>query len=111
MPVFDLATIASKDLVPGYPAKLIHTENMTLSFLEVKAGCTLPEHSHFHEQISIVMEGEFQLTIDGEPIRFGPGKIVLIPSNAKHSGLAITDCKLMDVFNPVREDYRALGEK
>ena len=108
MPVIDLSTIIPKTIVTGYDAKFVHTEGMTFSFIEVKAGASLPAHSHFNEQVSIIMEGSFQLTIDGEPIVFGPGTLVVIPSNAVHAGLAITDCKIMDVFNPVREDYRNL---
>ena len=34
------------------------------------------------------------------------GEIVCIPSNQWHYGKAITDCVLMDVFTPVREEYR-----
>ena len=107
MSKIELASIAPKMLIDGYLARFIHTENMTFSFVEVQKGKVLPEHSHLNEQVSIMMEGEFELTLDGEPIRFGPGSVIVIPSNAKHSGLAITDCKLMDVFYPVREDYRA----
>ena len=111
MPKIDLSTIGPKTLIDGYLARLIHTENMTFSFVEAAAGKTLPEHSHMHEQVSIMLEGEFELTLNGEPIRFGPGSVIVIPSNAKHSGLAITDCKLLDVFYPVREDYRKLSEE
>jgi len=32
--------------------------------------------------------------------------IVTIPSNVTHSGRAMTQCKLRDVFCPVREDYK-----
>jgi len=108
MPVIELASLPPKTIVTGYEARFIHTAGMTFSYLEVKAGASLPSHSHFHEQVSHVLEGTFQLTIEGEPIIFGPGTVVVIPSNAVHSGLAITDCKIIDVFNPVREDYRNL---
>lgn len=108
MPKIDLASITAKEICPGYTARFVHTENMTFSYLDVKAGAALPAHSHPHEQVAHVLEGEFQLTLDGQPIRFGPGEVVVIPSHMKHSGLAITDCVLLDVFNPVREDYRAL---
>ena len=110
MSKIDLSSIEPKALIDGYLARFIHTENMTFSFVDVIAGKTLPEHAHFNEQVSIMLEGEFELTLNGEPIRFGPGEVIVIPSNAKHSGLAITDCKIMDVFYPVREDYRKLSE-
>lgn len=108
MPIYNLSEIHPKTIVAGYDAKFIHTSGMTFSYLEVKAGASLPEHSHIHEQVSHVLEGSFQLTIEGEPLIFGQGTVVVIPSHAMHSGLAITDCKILDVFNPVREDYRNL---
>lgn len=108
MPKIDLESIAPKQLAPGLMARFVHSEHMTLSFVEVTAGSMLAEHAHPHEQVATVIEGEFELTVAGEPIIFGPGSVVVIPSNVRHSGRAITDCKLLDVFNPVREDYRAL---
>ena len=58
------------------------------------------------EQISQVLEGKFELTINGESKVYEPGGVVIIPSNIPHGGAAITDCKLLDIFSPVREDYR-----
>jgi quercetin dioxygenase-like cupin family protein len=108
MPIIELASIQPKTIVAGYDAKFIHTSGMTFSYRDVNAGASLPAHSHVHEQVSHVLEGSFQLTIEGEPVIFGPGTVVVIPSNKIHSGIAITDCKILDVFNPVREDYRNL---
>lgn len=105
----DIHEVAPIELSPGYTARIIHTERMTFSFLEVKAGAASAAHSHPHEQAALLMEGEFELTIDGNAIRFGPGSLIVIPPNVLHSGLAITDCKLMDVFTPVREDFRNRG--
>jgi len=110
MPKIELSSIKPKELIAGYLARFIHTPNMSFSFVDVTAGKTLPEHAHTNEQVSIMLEGEFELTLNGEPIRFGPGEVIVIPSNVKHSGLAITDCKILDVFCPVREDYKAMSE-
>ncbi|MFK7951800.1 MAG: cupin domain-containing protein [Ekhidna sp.] len=101
----NLDDINPKEILPGYTVRFVHSEKMTMAFWDVKAGSPLPEHAHHHEQIANVMEGEYELTINGETQRLKPGQVAVIPSNVPHSGIAITDCKLMDIFAPVREDY------
>lgn len=106
MPFINLKDVKGNEIVKGYLAKFIHTENMTFSYWDVMAGSVLPEHTHPHEQISIMIEGRFILTIEGEAKEVIPGMISVIPSNNKHLGEAISDCRIMDVFYPVREDYK-----
>ena len=108
-PVFQqFADIKTKEIAPGFFSKLIHTANNTINFIEVAAGNSVPDHAHIHEQLSFVIEGQFQLTVNGEVQLLDASMFAVIPSNVRHSGLAITDCKLIDVFSPVREDYRSL---
>jgi quercetin dioxygenase-like cupin family protein len=102
---YNLDSVPQFEILPGYHSRMIHTASMTTAFLEVKAGAVAPEHYHMHEQITIVTKGEFELTIDGRPQIYRPGMIAVIPSNVKHAGRAITDCELMDIFTPVREDF------
>lgn len=102
----DLTSIPAKEMFPGYTGRFIHTDTMTFAFWEVKAGSRVPEHSHIHEQVAYIMEGQFELTVNGQPLLLEPGKTAVIPSGINHSGVAITDCVLLDVFSPVREDYR-----
>ena len=100
--------IETKEIAPGFFSKLIHTETNTINFLEVKAGSSIPRHRHVHEQCSFGIEGRFELTVDDVPQVLENGMFAIIPSNVWHSGIALTDCKLIDIFTPVREDYRAL---
>jgi len=72
----------------------------------VKAGSALPEHHHPHEQITNIIAGEFEMTVDGVTRICRAGDVVVIASNKPHSGIALTDCRIMDVFNPPREDYK-----
>lgn len=104
-------SVAPIELSPGFTARILHSAHMTLSFLDVKAGSVSAEHAHMQEQVAMLTEGEFELTIAGESVRFGPGAVIVIPSNTPHSGRAITDCKLVDIFTPVREDFRALQNR
>ena len=111
MSLINLTDIEQKQIAKGYFSRLVHSEKMTFSFVTAAAGEELPEHAHPHEQISIIQEGIFELTLDGKPIRFTKGQLVIIPSNVKHAGKAITDAVILDVFYPVREDYQKLSGK
>jgi len=106
MPFINLDQIETKEIAPGYRAVFVHADTMTLAYWTIEAGAELPEHRHPHEQLSSVIEGSFELTIEGETKRLEPGAVAMIPANAVHTGTAITDCRIIDVFHPVREDYK-----
>ena len=102
-----ISTIDPFEITRGFNARFVHTESMTIAFVEVDAGAELPQHAHLHEQVSTLMEGRFDLIINGEVQRLEPGDVCVIPSSVPHSGKAHTSCRIMDVFSPVREDFRA----
>lgn len=106
MAFINLEELAAREMIPGFSAKFIHTDSMTLSYWDIKKGATLPEHAHPHEQATNLLEGVFELTVDGEAKVLEPGMVATIAPNAKHSGKALTDCRILDVFFPVREDYK-----
>ncbi|MRX63272.1 cupin domain-containing protein [Maribacter luteus] len=102
----NLSNIPSKEIMPGYHGKLVHSENMSIAFWEVEKDAEVPEHSHMNEQIMHVIEGTFEFTLDGVTDVYIPGDLVIIAPNVPHSGKALTPCKLMDVFSPTREEYK-----
>jgi quercetin dioxygenase-like cupin family protein len=102
----NIQDIEQKEIVKGFKGRFVHMETFTLGFWEVEAGAEIPIHSHVHEQTTQVIEGEFEMTVDGVTKIYKPGMLVTIPSFVKHGGKAITACKLTDVFCPVREDYK-----
>jgi quercetin dioxygenase-like cupin family protein len=106
MGFLDLGSIDEKEIVPGFRARFVHSDNLTLAYWDVDPGAQLPEHSHPHEQVANVLDGEFELTVDGETKILKPGQIAVIPSGVPHGGRAITPCRLLDVFHPSRDDYR-----
>lgn len=99
-------SLPSKEIVKGYHARTIHTGTMTFVYWTVEAGHSIPIHSHMHEQVAHVLTGEFELTVEGETKVLKPGIVAVIPPHIPHGGKAITDCLLLDVFQPEREDYK-----
>lgn len=101
-----ISDIAQRELAKGIVGRYFHTESTTIGFVEIEKGSILPAHSHVHEQTTLVTEGKLEMTIDGVVQVLNPGTILRIPSHAVHSARALTDCKVTDVFCPVREDYK-----
>ncbi|WNJ17035.1 cupin domain-containing protein [Pontibacter sp. G13] len=100
-----LSQMESREILPGFHGKTIHSEQMTFVYWDIEGGATLPEHDHPHEQVVNVLSGMFELTLNGERHLLEQGDVLLVPSNAPHSGRALTECRILDVFQPKREDY------
>jgi quercetin dioxygenase-like cupin family protein len=106
MPHVQLSDLPEREPAPGYHARFVHSETMTLASWDVDPGAQLPDHRHPHEQICCVLEGRFDLTVGEETHQMGPGSVVVIPPDTPHAGRAQTACRILDLFHPVREDYR-----
>ena len=101
-----LDDLARREPFSGYAGRFLHSETMSVAHWTVAEGSGFPEHAHPHEQIAMVAEGRFEMTVAGETRVLDPGTVAVIPPNVRHSGRALTSCRLIDVFYPVREDYR-----
>jgi quercetin dioxygenase-like cupin family protein len=106
MSLVPLATLPVREIFPGFRARIVHTALTSQSWIEIDAGARFPEHQHPHEQIVNVLEGELEVTAGGVTHRLTPGQVLVIDGDVPHSGRAITDCRVLDVFAPTREDYR-----
>jgi quercetin dioxygenase-like cupin family protein len=106
MAFLDLSDVRVREPVPGYSVRFVHSDRMTVAYWDIEAGAAMPEHSHEHEQIVNLIEGDFELTVGDEMRTLTPGVIAIIPPDVPHSGRAVTTCRILDVFHPVREDYR-----
>jgi quercetin dioxygenase-like cupin family protein len=105
MPFVKLDQLDVVERIPGFHGRFIHTDNVTFADWLIREGAIAPVHSHPHEQITYVLEGHFEFTMEGETSILEAGIAAVIPANVVHSGKALTDCHVLDVFYPVREDY------
>jgi len=101
-----IRNIPVKELVPGLDGHYTHGDQLTLGLVTIKAGTSLPLHQHVHEQITYMIKGRLDMLIGDTEISLTAGTVQISPSMVMHGALAVTDCELIDVFTPVREDYR-----
>jgi quercetin dioxygenase-like cupin family protein len=96
-------------IAEGVERRLGHLDNLMITIIDFHDGPTAepdPPHSHPHEQVSYVAEGEIIFILDGEATRLGPGDVFLVPSGKLHTIQRLTEhVRLVDCFTPLREDF------
>ena len=96
-----------KELAPGINARTFWGEKMLAAVVDLDPHVHLPLHSHPHEQVGIVLEGEIEMTVAGERKLLRPGEVYVIPGGVEHEARTFEQpVKVMDVFSPVREEYQ-----
>ncbi len=106
--VSDLASGPWHELAPGVRMSPLFGDGAMLNLLDFEPGAAVPVHSHPHEQLGLVVEGEIVLEINGVEHRLHAGHGFQIPGDVPHAAWTEEGkrCRVLDVFQPVREDYR-----
>ncbi len=94
----------------GLQRKIIHTDKLMAVLIDFTDGPwdkPEPPHSHPHEQISYVAEGEVVFYCEGEEDQhLKAGDMFAVPSGKKHCVKLLTaKVRLVDNFTPLREDF------
>ena len=84
----------------------IHGANTTIARLELKKGALVPEHHHVNEQMTVLLSGRLRFIFPEETLELVAGEVMEIAPNLPHSVEALEDSVAVDVFAPVREDWR-----
>jgi quercetin dioxygenase-like cupin family protein len=94
-------------IFPGVQVRTCAAEKMMLSMANLEANAIVPEHAHPHEQVGIVLEGRVTFAIGDEQKTLQPGDVFCIPGNVRHKVVVLdAPAKVLDIFYPVREEYR-----
>ena len=73
----DLGAIPPQRVWDGVVGRTVHGDRITLSYVELEPGVTVPEHSHENEQQGIVLERLAHLYGGGRDARArAPGSLV-----------------------------------
>lgn len=91
---------------PGvYLAQLASGAEMSIQHLRMEPDSRIDSHSHHHEQVGFVYEGEQTFVLeDGSTETVGPGESYWLESNEIHAAENRTETtfRAIDIFSPPR---------
>lgn len=105
MPFINFNSNKKVKIWEGITAAFHHSEQATFAHISLQKDSEVAVHNHIHEQWTHVIEGELLFDINGEQQLLTSGMAAFMPSNVPHSAKAITACKVIDCFLPVRQDF------
>jgi len=95
------------EMVPGLIRRtLSETDDMMVVEARAQAGVAVPLHSHPNQQITYVVSGRLELTMNGETHGCNAGDSVAVPGNMEHSAHFPIETVVVDSFSPPRPEYR-----
>lgn len=109
MAVFYEDSTKPEKVSPLFERRIAHLDNLMMVVCDFTNGpASEPDkpHSHPHEQITYVAEGELFFFLEKEKFHLRKGDICTIPPDMPHCIQNISGyVRLIDCFSPVREDF------
>lgn len=100
------ADCSERRIFPGVTIYTAAGQQMMLSYVELEPGAVVEEHSHPHEQVGMLLDGEAHFFVGDENQVLRTGDMYRIPGGVLHRVVASEKgAKALDIFHPVREDY------
>jgi quercetin dioxygenase-like cupin family protein len=92
---------------PGVTRKAYSTDEVMLVWNTVEKGLRVRPHSHEDfDQLVLILSGECDYYVSGEPHRMRARDVLLVPAGAEHFiDVVHGPCVNIDVFAPPRADY------
>lgn len=102
------AEAVSVELWPGVIRKTLGWGDRALvAEITLYKGSVVPEHSHPHEQVGYVASGRLEFIVGSTRDVLVAGDGYIIPGNLPHSVIAHEDSIAIDIFSPVRDEYKS----
>ena len=96
-----------ENVLPGIKIKTLTFGELTLfTEFRMEKGSLLPNHSHSNEQTGYLIKGKVKLKIGNEQYNVKPGDCWSIGKDIEHNAEILEDSVAIEVFSPVREDYK-----
>ena len=91
---------------PGIRRQMVVGERLMICRFTFEPFLVTPEHTHPHEQMTLVIKGKVKFTVEGVEKIVSPGDVLHFPPNNRHGATMLDEeVILIDIFSPIREDF------
>lgn len=84
---------------------MLYNSDLMLVKVEFKQGGIGDIHAHSHTQLTYIEKGKFEVLINETQKILSAGDAFFVPSNSLHGVKCLEEGTLIDIFNPLREDF------
>jgi len=98
------------EMLPGIVRPTLNEGAHTMLVeLQMAKGSHVPAHTHPHEQTGYLASGRFRFRLGDQWLEMGPGDSWSVPGGVDHEVEVLEDSVAVDIFSPVRDEYRDPG--
>jgi len=98
--------IPSEHPAQGIARQMVVGDKLMICRFRFAPHLITPEHSHPHEQMSVVVQGRVRFFVEGQERIASPGDVLHFPSGCRHGATMMDEeVVLIDIFTPIREDF------
>lgn len=106
--VTDWTKVPVEHPAPGIKRQMVVGQNVMVVRFAFEPFLITPEHTHPHEQMTLVMKGKVKFFISGEEHIVSAGDVLHFPPHNRHGATMLDEeVVLIDIFSPIREDFLA----
>lgn len=99
-------SIEWENMAPGIRRKIMaYDEQVMMVRVEFEKGGIGTVHQHPQVQVTNVESGVFEIEIDNAKKILKSGDAFYVPSGTMHGAVCLEAGVLIDIFNPMREDF------
>jgi quercetin dioxygenase-like cupin family protein len=94
---------------PFKTRRIVHTDNLMMAIWDFSDGPwpePEPYHSHPHDQVVYLAEGEINFFIEEVSCHLSAGDMIAVPGDVPHTVQLLTQkVRLIDTWTPLRQEF------
>ena len=104
--VTDWSKIKVEHPSPGIKRQMVVGQNVMMVRFTFEPLLVTPEHTHPHEQMTLIIKGRVRFSIEGVETIVSAGDVLHFPPHNRHGATMLDEeVVLIDIFSPIREDF------